>query len=134
MSLALVGLALTCMPYGPAHSRENLLKYKFFEEIRIEDGYMSTQSVNEIAVYEKWKFRVVEDRTDACPGTILGKATDGTYGALKGLYTDETGVTRGILIFDDAHGERFKALVECKVSVNPACTYPGENIPGWEVF
>lgn len=134
MSLTLSTLALICMPYGPAQSREHLLKYKFMQEIRVENGSISTQSVNETAAFEQWSFRVIDDRTDACPGTILGKSDDGSYGAIKGLYTDSTGISRGIFIFDDARGERFKALVECKIAVNPACQSPEDAISGWELF
>ncbi|WP_415062550.1 hypothetical protein [Bdellovibrio sp.] len=135
MSLMASTLLVTCLAYGPAVTRENNLKYKFLQPIEIANSEIRTVSVNQNSEFEVVEAVLTEDRSDACPGTISGKQKNGAIVALKGLYTGPNGYTRGVFIFDDLHGERYKALVECPhFAVNPSCPSDDDAIHGWESF
>ncbi len=135
MSLIASTLLVTCLAYGPAVTRENNLKYKFLQPIEIANNVMRTVGVNQNSEFEVFEASLTEDRSDACPSTISGKQNNGAIIALKGLYTGPNGYTRGVLIFDDSQGERYKALVECPhFAINPSCQSADDAIHGWESF
>lgn len=134
MSLAAIGTAITCIAYGPAVTRENVNYFKVLQPIEISTSEVQMSGTNEVSTFQQWSFKVIDDRTDACPGALIGKSSKGALLAFKGIHTTEPGRTVGVLLWEDAGGELFKAPVECAVSINSACRESQDQIGGWEIF
>lgn len=128
-------LAMTCLVYGPAETRENFLLYKILQPLQISEGSIRTTSLNQNSQVEHWDFKIIHDSSDACPGAVVAKDRKGRTAALKGLYTGPAGYTKGTLLFEDEEGIVFRALIACpEVVLNPTCDSTWEPVEGWEVL
>ncbi len=134
MSLTAIGTAITCLAFGPALSKEHVLHYKIMNPIVMSSKEITTSSFNEISSFEEWKFTVIEDRTDNCPGTITAKTAKGQLANFKGIHTTPPGRSEGVLIWEDSEGELHKAPVECPIPINPTCFTAEEQIDGWDLL
>lgn len=132
MSLTAIGTAITCLAIGPALNKEHVMHYKIMNPIVLDTKEIATSSFNEISTFEEWKFKIIDDRTDNCPGTITAQTTTGQYAKFKGIHTTAPGRSEGVLIWQDDEGELHKAPVECPIPINPTCFSVKEQIDGWE--
>ncbi len=128
-------LAMTCLVYGPAETRENMNLYKILQPLEISQGVIRTTSMNQNSQFENLEFKIIQDNSDACPGGVVAKDRKGRLAALKGLYTGTAGYTKGAILFEDSDGIVFRALIACpSMALVPSCDTPQEVIEGWEIL